>query len=134
MRLIRVRVAVFAFSACVFSGCDSGVVGASTAFGDYELRTVNGSSLPYKVSATTEIVDDVISLAEAFTYTERGHTRVTANGQVTNQEIFENGSYVLVGNSVTFTSSDGKHVRIALNENSEKMTFVESGITMVFRK
>lgn len=126
--------AAVGFSLLVFAGCDSGVVGASTSFGDYELRTVNGSPLPYKVSATTEIVDDVLSLAEAFTYTERGHTRVTANGAVTNQDIFENGSYVLVGNSVTLTSSDGKHVRIALNENSEKMTFVESGITMVFRK
>jgi hypothetical protein len=128
------RIVALGLTALIFAGCDSGVTGASTVFGDYELRSVNGSSLPYKVNATTEIVDDMISLAEAFTYTERGHARVTANGQVTNQDIFENGSYSIIGTSVTLTSSDGKHVRIALNENSEKMTFVESGITMVFRK
>lgn len=128
------RTAAFTLTALVFAGCDSGVTGASTVFGDYQLRSINGSSLPYKVSATTEIVDDVISLTEAFTYTERGHARVTTNGQVTNQDIVENGSYVLVGTSVTLTSSDGQRVRIASNENSEKMTFVESGTTMVFRK
>lgn len=134
MRLILLRLTAVGLTALIFAGCDSGVTGASTSFGDYHLRTINGSSLPYNVSATTEILDDVISLAEAFTYTERGHTRVTTNGQVTSQDIFENGSYALVGTSVTLTSSDGKHVRIALNENGEKMTFVESGITMVFRK
>ena len=117
----------------VFSACDRGVVGSSSLFGDYTLRTVNGQSLP-RAANGIEYLDDVISLTEAGTYIESGHQRVTLNGQLTTQTISEAGSYTFLGTSVTLLSSDGQRKRIALVDDSEKMTITEAGVTLIFHK
>ncbi|HMA19630.1 MAG TPA: hypothetical protein VKO87_02440 [Gemmatimonadaceae bacterium] len=113
------------------------MVGTSSVTGTYTLRTVNGSSLPYTLpgggTTKTEILDDVLNLYQGNTYSESGHMRVTVNGQVTTQIISEPGSYSLFGTSITFTSGDGKHIRLS-NADSESIIFVEAGITQVFKK
>jgi hypothetical protein len=114
-------------------GCDRGVVGDSTLFGDYTLRTVNGQPLPHAANGI-EYLDDVISLTEAGTYSESGHWRVAVNGQTVTQPISEVGSYVFLGTSVTLTSADGKRIRITQVADSEKMTITEAGVTLVFHK
>ena len=68
--------------------CDDGIVGSSTINGAYTLKKVNGASLPYTISGSgsnkTEIVSDVITLYEGFTYSQSLQTRITVNGQATN--------------------------------------------------
>jgi hypothetical protein len=116
----------------LLAGCDGGVVGDTTVFGDYSLRTVNGKSLPAAVG-NTEYVDDVISLAEALTYQESGHTRNTTTGVT--QPFTEAGSYqFLFGTNLTLTRSDGVRLRLAKVKDSNELTIVEEGVTFVYRK
>lgn len=116
----------------LLAACDRGVVGEATVFGDYHLRSVNGKSLP-ATAGDVEYIDDVISLAEALTYIETGHLKVTATGAT--QNISEVGSYAfLFGTNVTLTRSDGVRTRLAKVKDSDEMTIVENGVTLVYRK
>jgi hypothetical protein len=116
----------------LLAACDRGVVGDTTVFGTYSLRTVNGQSLPAEANGI-QYLDDAIYLAEALTYQESGHTKVVATGAT--QTITEVGSYqFLFGTNVTLTASDGVRQRLAKVKDSDEMTIVENGVTLVFRK
>ncbi|HEX6575185.1 MAG TPA: hypothetical protein VF042_09440 [Gemmatimonadaceae bacterium] len=119
------------------AGCDSGVVGASATTGVYTLKTVNGESLPFTISGSgankTEIVDDKFTLYEGNTYAEQGTMRVTVNGTPSTTAISETGSYGTLGTSMTFTNSAGTRQRVAVG-TGDKITFVENGMTLIFRK
>jgi hypothetical protein len=133
-----VRSLLIAFVLTFVVACDSGkVIGTSSVTGTYTLRTINGSSLPYTLpgggTTKTEILDDVLNLYQGNTYAESGHSRVTVNGQVTDQTISEAGSYSVFGTSITFTSGDGRRTRLS-NADSESIIFVEAGVTSVFKK
>ncbi len=125
--------AIFAFS----TACSDGIVGSSTVTGDYRLVSINGSPLPYATANTsttkTEIVDDVITLYEGFTYAEVIHSRVTANGQATNATMNKAGAYSLLGNSIAFAISTGGPPRYA-TITADVMTMVDAGLTSVFKK
>ena len=124
-------------AAAVLAGCDSGVVGASATTGTYVLRTVNGQSLPYTISGSgankTEIVADQFVLYEGNTYQESGSTRVTVNGTASTVPISETGSYQTLGTSMTFLNSAQTRQRVAIGDGS-KITFIENGVSYVFRK
>jgi hypothetical protein len=122
---------VLAFSvACL----NDGVTGSSTVTGDYTLRTINGSPLPYTiVGSGTEIIDDVISLYQGGTYAESGHSRTTVNGQVTNASNTDTGSHILLGTSITFHSSDGG-LAVVAQSDATTMTILVPGLTKVFSK
>src|SRR5215217_1069709 len=130
-RLIGVLAAV------LIVGCDGGPTEESTIVGPYTLRTINGSPLPYTINgpetSKTEILDDVIYLFEGFTYSEDGHSRVTVNGQTTNTVIHETGSYIILGTSVTLSSSDKSHQRITTIEGTT-LRHTEAGVAAVYRK
>ena len=116
----------------LLASCDRGVVGDPTVFGDYQLRSVNGKSLPAEANGV-QYLDETISLAEALTYQDFGHTKVVASGVT--QNISEVGSYqFLFGTNVTLQSSDGARTRLAKVKDSNEMTIVENGVTLVFRK
>ena len=124
-------------AALLLSGCDSGVTGASATTGTYTLRSVNGASLPATISGSgankTEIMDDKFILYEGNTYQETGTMRVTVNGTASTVPISETGSYQTLGTSMTFLNSAGTRQRVALGDGS-KITFVENGLSLVFRK
>ena len=121
-----------------FVGClGEGVTGSSTITGDYTLRTINGSPLPYTISGSganrTEIVRDVITLYQGGTYARSRDSRVTVNGQTTTESSAEAGSYSLFGTSVTLVNgADGQTTLATINANT--MTIVKSGMTAVFTK
>src|SRR5687768_9497242 len=83
--------------------CDDGVVGTSHIAGDYELKSINGVSLPFTINGPgtnkTEILDHVITLYNGGTYAEAGHKRVTVSGQASTQNITGTGSYSFFGTS-----------------------------------
>jgi hypothetical protein len=126
---------LLAVVAVVFVGCDSGVTGISTVTGNWSLRTVNGSNLPFTVSGSgankTEILDDVITLYEGFTFSETIHQRVTTNGQVSAVTSTETGAYSLFGTSVTLAGNTRER-RGRIEEST--MTLVENGMTSAYRK
>lgn len=116
----------------LLAACDRGVVGEASVFGDYRLRTVNGKSLPAEANGV-QYLDENISLAEALTYQDTGHTKNMSTGAT--QTISEVGSYqFLFGTNVTLLSSDGARTRLAKVKDSDEMTIVENGVTLVFRK
>ena len=123
--------------AALFVGCDSGVTGVSSITGDWSLRTVNGTSLPFTISGSgankTEILDDVITLYEGLTFQETKHQRVTANGQASTVMLTETGAYTLFGTSITLVGNSGGDARRGLIEGST-MTIVENGMTSAYRK
>jgi len=122
----------------LFVGCDSGVTGISTVTGNWSLRTLNGTSLPYAVSGSgankTEIVDDVYTFFEGFTFSETVHKRVTTNGQQSTVTENETGSFSLFGESVTITGNSGVVRRGLIDGKSNTMTIVEEGLTFVYRQ
>jgi hypothetical protein len=124
-------------AAVLFAACDGGVVGASATAGTYPLRTINGESLPYTISGSgankTEVIDDKFILYEGNTYQESGTMRVTVNGTASTVAISETGSYATLGTSMTFTNSPGTRQRVAIGDGS-KITFVENGLSYIFRK
>ncbi|MEO8193131.1 MAG: hypothetical protein ABI681_04720 [Gemmatimonadales bacterium] len=119
--------------------CFEGQVGSSTITGAYTLRTINGAPLPYTVSgsgeATTEIIDDVITLYQGGTYSEVGHSRTTVNGHVTNETSSDTGNYALgFGTSVTLRSNNLGSTTLVNIEDGSTMTMVKAGMAKVFRK
>ena len=132
MRKILIGLAV-----ALFIACGDGVVGTSHISGNYELKTINGSSLPYTVSGSgankTEVLDQVITLYNGGTYAETGHKRVTVNGQTSTQDITGSGSYEFFGTAITLRSSSGTYERRGLF-HIKAITIVEEGLTQVFSK
>lgn len=131
------RKTLVGLAVALFIACDDGVVGTSHISGDYELKTINGSSLPYTISGSganrTEVLDQVITLYNGGTYAETGHRRVTVNGQASTQAITGAGSYEFFGTAVTLRSSSGSYERRGLF-NEKAITIVEEGLTQVFSK
>lgn len=133
MRRILFVMLVLAQAAC----WSDKVTGSSTVFGTYTLRTVNGTSLPFTVSGSgttkSEILSDTIFLYEGFTFAESSHYRNTAGATATNETRIDNGSFSLLGNSVSFRSNDGSPVATYVIE-ADVMTVVKPGLTMAFKK
>ncbi|MEP6506974.1 MAG: hypothetical protein ABJC63_02025 [Gemmatimonadales bacterium] len=130
----KMLVVVFA---ALSMACSDGIVGSSTVFGKYTLRTVNGSILPYTVSTIgttkTEILGDTINFYEGFTYAEAKTTRITVSGTATSSTHVETGSFSLMGNSVFLRGNDGGPLQNAPIE-ADVMTFIYNGLTSVFKK
>ena len=133
MRSVLAGLIVVFSAACL----GEGLTGSSTITGDYTLRTVNGSPLPYTISGSganrTEIVGEVITLYQGGTYARSRDSRVIVNGQMTSESSAETGSYTLLGTSVTLVNgANGQATLASINANT--MTIVKAGMTAVFTK
>jgi len=131
------RNVVIVLLACFSIACGSeGVNGASTVLGNYKLRTINGSSLPVTITASsgtkTEFIDDAIAIHEGGTYDWVGHSRVTVNGQTTDVTTTQAGTYGLQSTSIFLTSNAGG-TTVAQWEGGV-MTIAADGRTGVYRK
>ena len=126
------------FAGMVSLACfDDNIVGSPTVSGDYTLRTINGSSLPYTITGSgtskTEIMSDVITLFQGFTYSESTTSRITANSQVTTETRIKTGPFSLFGTSFTLSSNDGSLERRG-TISGNTMTIVEPGKISVLSK
>jgi len=133
MRRLLVAFLILASAGCL----NEDVVGSSTATGNYTLRTLNNSSLPYTIPASgttqTEVLDATIILYQGGTYAETRHVRVTSNGQTTAETREDAGAYAFFGITLTLTSSVGGPERRGRIEGNT-MTIIEDGLTSVYRK
>ena len=125
---------IVAFSAACLG---EGLTGSSTITGDYTLRSINGSPLPYTISGSganrTEIVGEVITLYQGGTYARSRDSRIVVDGQMTSESSAEAGSYTLLGTSVTMVNgANGQTTLASINANT--MTIVKAGMTAVFTK
>jgi hypothetical protein len=121
----------------LLAGCSSGVTGITTVTGSWTLRTINNAALPYTISGSgankTEVIDDVITLFEGFTYSETSHRRVTVDGQQSTVAVVDTGPYSLFGTSITLTPNSGALARRGLIEGNV-MTIVEDGLVQDYKK
>ncbi len=111
-RLSRRLLAVGAMtSAALLSGCD---IDISDIFGDgvsgtYNLKTVNGKSLPAVIVEVTgayklEITAGSVTLNEDNTFSASITFRETEGTTVTTQTETDSGTYSVSGSTITFTS------------------------------
>jgi len=101
--------------------------------GDYPLRTVNGAALPYTPpGSATALVGDTIKLYQGGTFVWKTVTR--QGGASADALTTAGGNYGLLGTSITFTFPlKGNEQRVA-QINGNEMTFVEAGVTSIYRK
>ena len=112
--------------------------GLTTVTGTWTLRTVDGNPLPVTISGSganqTQIISDVIGLLEGNGYNQQTVTRVTVNGQATDQRTVVTGNYGLQGNSVILVKSPENSQKIGVVDGSGAMTIPEGGVAKVYRK
>ncbi len=103
--------------------------------GTYDLKTINGSNLPFVVAQTgsnkTEITADVVT-ATGSAFTELLTVRATQNGQVTTQTFSDAGSFTLNGNAVTFAYQDGSTGTGTVSGNT--FTVAVDGFSFFYQK
>lgn len=136
MRSLLLACCVALAVAC--GGSDSTSPGAVSVVGAYQLKTVNGASLPALISQTSsgkvEVLDDLFTLNADHTYSEVGHLRGTSsNGTVTTSPESDVGTYSSANGSVLFTSTAGSGTTNA-SVNGNTLTIIESGFTLVYSK
>lgn len=137
LRRVRIR-KLLCVSAVLSAGClNDPVMGTTTLTGAYVLRTINGSPPPAVVSGSgdnkTEVIDDVITLFEGGSYAENGHSRVTVNGQVSDETISETGRYSPLGTSISLASTTGR-TRVTSSSDGKSLVIVEAGVRWFFSK
>jgi hypothetical protein len=134
---MRRRVLAGLFIVCSGACFGGSTIGSPSITGEYTLRTVNGSPLPYTLSGSgtdkTELVRDAITLYQGGTFARSRDSRITAGGQVTNNNESDTGSYTIFGTSVALRSNaTGQTMQATISGNT--MTVVEPGMTAVFSK
>jgi hypothetical protein len=104
-----------------------------TVTGSYWLRTVNGAALPYTSPGSgAALVGDTITLYQGGTFVWKTVTR--PSGASADALTTAGGSYGLLGTSITFTFPlKGNEQRVA-QISGDAMTFVEAGVTSIYRK
>ena len=121
MRLGIMAVLLFSL-ACGNSDSSSEPTNASIA-GTWTLTTINGSSLPYLVSQTSEgkaeITAAVVTISSNGTWSSSNTTRTTptAASPVTTTQSY-GGTYTLAGNVAALKSSDGSINAATFSGNS----------------
>lgn len=131
-RLIR-RLAAAAMALAALACLEDYPTQVGTVTGSYALRTVNGAALPYTApGSAAALVGDTITLYQGGTFVWKTVTR--PSGQSTDVLVTASGSYGLQGTSITFVFPlQGNEQRVA-QINGNEMTFVEAGVTSIYRK
>lgn len=120
-------------SAALLSGCD---VFGDQITGTYNLKTVNGKSLPAVLAEVTgsyklEITAGSVTLNEDKTFGASITFRETQGSTVKTEPATDSGTYTVSGSVITFASRDGDTFTATRSGGTLTITIQESGITMV---
>jgi hypothetical protein len=87
-------------------GCGDSTAPAGSVAGTWNLKTVNGFSVPFVSpqggGSTVELTSDVITATASGTFTQMTVVKTTTGGQVTIDSIPDAGTYTISGHTVTF--------------------------------
>ena len=132
-RALLVLLLAFAWVGCGDDGTDLD----ANVSGRFELRTVNGSALPYTVLAIgndrLEILSGFLQANTDQTYQFSLTSRVTQGTQSQTTTDADTGSWTQTGNQLVFTSSADGSTQTAVSSGNELIAIVE-GFSLVFRK
>ena len=118
-------------------GCDDSTDVGANISGRYELRTVNGGTLPYTVIAIgndrLEILSGFLQANSDMTFSFSLTSRVSQGGQTQTTTETDSGTWTQTGNQVVFrSSSDGTQQTAVASDN--ELTAIVEGFSLVFRK
>ncbi len=134
-RRLAFAIAIFTSFAVACGGDSTSPTQASVA-GTWNLKTVNGSGLPFTLQAANpkiEYLNEQLIVSASGTFTQTANYRVTDNGVVSTQPIVDSGSYTLSGTAVTFRfNSDGSTGTGTVS--SSNLTVAAGGYSLVYVK
>jgi hypothetical protein len=127
-------------AATVVVGCGSdSSTGPSQAsiVGTWELKTINGTALPFVVAQVgtnkVELLSDVFTINAGGSFTQTTTVRSTVNGQASTSSEADAGSYTLNGTAVTLKfNSDGSTGTASWSGNT--MTTTDGGFALVYTR
>jgi hypothetical protein len=135
-RRVRGKIALVAL--LVAGACSEGSTnpGGASIAGTYALRTLGGATLPIVVSQSgadkVEIVDDTFIVTDDARWTETGHRRTTANGQVSTQTTGGTGTYTRNGALITFLGNN--LTTLFGSVSNDTLTISQNGIVAVYQR
>lgn len=133
-RLLSLTLAL-ALIACGDDDSTSAPTSASVA-GTWNLQTVNGSALPFTLSAASpkiELLSSSVNVTANGTWTSTTQTRTTIGTQATTASSTQSGTYTLSGSAVSIRSTDGTTVQ-AGTVSGNTLTLAQTGLTFVYQK
>jgi lipocalin-like protein len=133
-RLLSLTLAL-ALIACGDDDSTSAPTNASVA-GTWNLQTVNGSALPFTLSAASpkiELLSSSVNVTANGTWTSTTQTRTTIGTQATTASSTQSGTYTLSGSAVSIRSTDGTTVQ-AGTVSGNTLTLAQTGLTFVYQK
>src|SRR4051794_31957175 len=101
MRHFMIMLASIALAGC---GGDATTAPTATIAGTWNLKSINGTPLPFTLAQTgtnkLELMSDVFVISGTGSFTQTTTLRSTTNGVPTTQSLADAGSYVLNGTAV----------------------------------
>jgi hypothetical protein len=120
----------------ILSSCSAIDAIAGRTDGTYELRTVNGASVPAVIYSEpgyrVEVLNANFTLEDDGTYTEAGIIRETVNGQSSTTSSSSYGTYDYYNGEVTFYENSGRQYYGRLDGST--LIVEDQGITMEYRR
>lgn len=123
---------------CAFAwvGCGDDSTEPVEISGRYELRTVNGSNLPYTVlqvgTTRIEILSGFLNLNGDGTFSSSLTTRTTQGTSTSTTSDTGSGTWTQTGNQLSFRESDGTQATGVLS--GTQITSVVENVSLVFIK
>jgi hypothetical protein len=131
-----VLVAALIASASGLSACDRTTSPTGGMNATFELRSINGTSLPYTKTlgtATLRITSDVLVLNSEGSYEDTTTYAVPYGQSAQVSSTIERGKYSVSGNTITFTSqTTGGRYTAALNGTT--LTESVNGLTPIYER
>jgi hypothetical protein len=135
---MRKLIALLAFAAAAGCGSD-GVTDATTGSmaGTFSVTSVNGNPIPFTFqsgNAVYTITSDVLTVADAGTWSETYAYTVTVNGTTTNQGGSDAGTWVRSGTAVDFYSNLSSSLAYSGTFNGGGFTLSDGANSWLFVK
>jgi hypothetical protein len=117
-------------------GCGDDSTGLDGVAGRYELRTVNGSNLPWTAfqigNDRYEVLSGFVQMNGDGTFSTSLTDRTTQGGQATTATTVDNGTWTQTGNQLRFTFVDNSQSTGVIS--GSEITVIEGQVSFVFRK
>jgi len=122
------RIALLLLVSSMVLACGDSAGPEDKVKGEWHLRTVNGSTLPFFLPSnppvTIEILDGVITLGESGRFVEVGSFRINDGGKISSDTDNAEGTFTVEGSTVTLTYTDGSVYTAVVS--GDTMTLVDT--------
>jgi hypothetical protein len=134
MRRLVCFALVFAALAC--GGDDTTTPTQASVAGTWTLQTINGSPLPFTLSASPkiELLSSVVNVSANGTWTSTTTNRTTIASQTSTTTSTDAGTYTLSGNNVAILSNGAGSTAQAGTVNGNTLTLSQQGFVFIYTK